>query len=365
MAQNSVRVGVIGVGGQAKGVHLDGYARCPQASIVALCDTNTDLLADRAEMYGVHKTCTDYQQLIMDRDVDAVSICTPNVVHAEIAIAALRAGKHVLCEKPIAMSYEQSREMYEVAEHSGLRHMTAFTYRFVPAMQYLGALVHRGDIGEPIQLRSRRLQDWGRRALGWRQIKSTAGTGELGDMASHRIDYGHYLIGQTTRVSGLVKTFMPVREGRDAAPEPTDVDDWTSFIVEYGNGAVGVFESTKLAFGRGSGSEGLDELEISGPDGSFLYELNRPHILRVGKPGRPYEEIPVPAQYITPVGAPEGFSAGAPLTTFRYQQSCEFISAIVEQRPCRPSFYEGMRCQAVMDAVLRSAETRHWQDVPE
>lgn len=364
MAGETVRVGVIGTGGQAKYVHLDGYARCPQASIVALCDTNTELLAQRAEELGVSKTFTDYRELLAQPDVDAVSICTPNVVHKEIAIAAVRQGKHVLCEKPIAMSYADAREMADAAERAGVRHMTAFTYRFVPAMRYLQFRVRRGDIGQPTHVRCRRFQDWGDRAIGWRQIKSMAGTGELGDMASHRIDYANALVGQAARATGLLKTFMPERITPDGGKLATDVDDWTAFIVEYESGAVGVFESTKLAFGRGTSSHGLDELEISGPDGAFLYQLGKPHQLLFARPGQIYDVVAVPDEYLTPPGAPEGFTAGDPLVTFRYAQMWEFVTAIQEGRPCVPSLLDGARCQAVMDAVVRSSEERRWVDVP-
>jgi len=364
MPGETVRVGVIGTGGQAKYVHLDGYARCPQASIVALCDTNAELLAQRAEEYGVSRTHTDYEELLARPDVDAVSICTPNVYHKEIALAAVRHGKHVLCEKPIAMGYADAREMAEEAERAGVRHMTAFTYRFVPAMRYLQFRVHRGDIGRPTQVRCRRLQDWEDRAIGWRQIRSMAGTGELGDMASHRIDYANALVGPAIRATGLLKTFMPERTTADGGKMATDVDDWTAFIVEYQSGAVGVFESTKLAFGRGTSSQGLDELEISGPEGAFLYQLGEPHRLRFARPGQTYEVVPVPEDFLRPPGAPAGFSAGDPLTTFRYAQMWEFISAIREGRACVPSLFDGARCQAIMDAVVQSSDERRWVNVP-
>lgn len=364
MATDRVRVGVIGTGGQATYVHLDGYVRCPQASVVALCDTNTDVLAQRAEAYGVSKTFADYRELLALSDVDAVSICTPNVYHKEIALAAARHGKHVLCEKPIAMSYPDARQMADEAERAGVRHMTAFTYRFVPAMRYLQDRVRRGDIGQPTQVRSRRLQDWEDRAIGWRQVKSMAGTGELGDMASHRIDYANALMGQASRATGLLKTFMPERTTADGGAMATDVDDWTSFIVEYRSGAAGVFESTKLAFGRGTSAHGLDELEIGGPKGAFLYRLGEPHQLLFARPGQIYEVAPVPDAYLAPPGAPEGFAAGDPMVTFRYAQMWEFVTAIREGRPCVPSLFDGARCQAVMDAVVRSSEERRWVDVP-
>src|SRR6185503_19036510 len=126
--------------------------------------------------------------IVQRDDVQAVIIATPNFTHAPIAKAAIAAGKHVLCEKPLAMNYPEAREIAEAAERAGIRHMTAFTYRFVPAMRYLAHLTKSGALGRPYHYRSCRLQDWGNRPLGWRQVSKLAGSGELGDMLSHRID---------------------------------------------------------------------------------------------------------------------------------------------------------------------------------
>src|SRR5205823_10904246 len=131
-----------------------------------------------------------------------------------VAIAAAEAGKHVMCEKPLALSARDAAEMYYTAQKRNVRHMTAFTYRFVPAMRYLKHLVARGDLGELYHFRAQRFQDWGNRPLGWRQIKKLAGTGELADMLSHRIDYGHHLVGEIDRLVAELRTFIPAREGK-------------------------------------------------------------------------------------------------------------------------------------------------------
>src|SRR5262249_45603697 len=156
---------------------------------------------------------TQYQDIVKRDEVQAVIIATPNFTHAPIAQAAIAAGKHVLCEKPLAMSYAEARAMVEAAERAQVRHMTAFTYRFVPAMRYLAHLSKRGDLGQPYHYRSCRLQDWGARNLGWRQVKKLAGTGELGDMLSHRIDFAHHLIGPMKRLVANTRRFVEDRQG--------------------------------------------------------------------------------------------------------------------------------------------------------
>jgi len=146
------------------------------------------------------------------------------------------------------MSGDEAEAMRRSADAAGVRHMTAFTYRFVPAMRYLRHLVGRGDLGAPVHFRAQRFQDWGDRPLGWRQRRALAGSGELGDMLSHRIDYAHLLVGPTARVAATMGRRHDTRGG-----QPSDVDDWVAVLAEFDGGASGVLESTKLATGVGEG----------------------------------------------------------------------------------------------------------------
>jgi len=143
----------------------------------------------------------------------AVVVATPTVLHAPIALAAVAAGKHLLVEKQLAMSYAEAQRMYQAAEAAGVRHMTAFTYRFVPAMRYLRHLLGQGTIGLPRHVRVSRLQDWPEVSIGWRQHRALAGSGEVGDMGAHRIDFCHDLIGPISSVTGTTRTFVPERRG--------------------------------------------------------------------------------------------------------------------------------------------------------
>jgi predicted dehydrogenase len=193
-----IRVALIGTGGIAVQNHIPGIRLHPQGEVVALCDPDRGALEAASGASGITQTYSDYRDVVGRRDVDAVVIATPNHVHAPIALAAVAAGKHVLCEKPLGMDAGETERMALAAAQAGVVHMTAFTYRFVPAIRWMHRLLREGTLGTLYHARVRRLQDWGDRALGWRQERALAGTGELGDMLAHRIDYVHYLIGAFT-----------------------------------------------------------------------------------------------------------------------------------------------------------------------
>jgi predicted dehydrogenase len=176
----SVRVGLIGTGKIALANHLPGFRLCRDTEVTALCDPNASALEDAARVSGIRATWTDPFAMLREAAVDAVVIATPNRFHCDLAVAAAQSGRHVLCEKPLALTVAEAEDMLNAAERAGVRHMTAFTYRYVPAMRYLHHLVTSGALGTPWHFRAQRFQDWGRRALGWRQRQSDAGTGETG-----------------------------------------------------------------------------------------------------------------------------------------------------------------------------------------
>ena len=183
---SNIGVAIIGSGAIALANHLPGFALCPQTRVVALCDTDPKTLEKAAAQTGIRHSYTDYREVLKRDDVNAVVIATPNFTHPQIALDAIASGKHVLCEKPLALNLADAVAMANAADKANVRHMTAFTYRFVPAMRYLGHLIDQGSLGHPYHYRSCRLQDWGTRDVGWRQVKKLAGTGELGDMLSHK-----------------------------------------------------------------------------------------------------------------------------------------------------------------------------------
>ncbi len=355
-----IGVGLIGCGGIALANHVPGIGLCKDAKITALCDADQAVLGRAVQQTGVSVATTRYEELLALDSVDAVIVATPNLFHAPIAVAAVKAGKHVLCEKPIAMSRDEASAMFEAARHAGVRHMTAFTYRFVPAMRYMAHLVSTGAIGVPYHFRAQRFQDWGTRSIGWRQVAKMAGSGELGDMLSHRIDFAHLLLGEVTEVVASLRKFIDVRDG-----QVSDLDDWVSILASFRNGATGVFESSKLVTGGGEGGRSRDLCEVNGSDGSLIYELGMPFHIRIGKKGGSgMDSAPVPREFLSLPGSNRDPYATDPLVGFRYDQDVEFIQAILEQRDCKPSFVDGVRAQAVMDAAIESDRLKQWVKIP-
>lgn len=355
----NLNLAIIGCGGITLQNHLPGLALCKNVNITALCDADAATLERARQQTGVTITSTRHEEIVKRDDVHAVIIATPNFTHAQIALDAIAHGKHVLCEKPLALTYTDAKAMADAADRAGVRHMTAFTYRFVPAMRYLTHLVKRGDLGQPYHYRSCRLQDWGTRGLGWRQVKKLAGSGELGDMLSHRIDFAHLLAGPMKRLVANTRQWHPTRGG-----QPNDLDDWVAIMAEFQNGATGVLESSKLASGRNESWRSLDSVEINGSERSFVFITGQWNQLQTGKVGGAgLETIEVPREFWTAPGSPRDPGQGDPLVTFRYDQAWEFVDAIRSQRPCNPGFHEGARAQAVMDAAVKSAEIRQWVDL--
>ena len=354
-----IGVAIIGTGQIALANHLPGLALARQAKLVALCDSDPVTLARASQQTGIKACYSNYRDALRHDGVDAVIVATPNFTHPAIVSAAIDAGKHVLCEKPLALNFADARAMLDHADAANIRHMTAFTYRFVPAMRYMKHLVDHGDIGTPVHFRAQRFQDWGTRPMGWRQVKKLAGSGEMGDMLSHRIDYAHHLIGPMESLVADMRNLIAER-----GQAVSDVDDWVSMICRLSSGATGVLESTKLATGRGEGHRGQDVVEVNGTEGSIVYSTQKPLELQVGHRGdSDLRRLDVPREFLVWENCPRDPSVGDPLATFRYDQGFEFIDAIANNRPCRPSFREGVMAQAVMDAAVQSVQTHAWVKV--
>ena len=197
------------------------------------------------------------------------------------------------------------------------------------------------------------------RPLGWRQLKQFAATGEMGDMLSHRIDYGHLLVGPIARLVAQTKLMVKERGGK-----PADVEDWVAVLADFKQGATGVMESSKLATGCGEGKDSPDRCEVTGSEGTMVYQLSKPNeILRAKKDDKGLKTEQVPREFLVFPGSPRDPGQGDPGVVFRYDQNVEFIRAIREGRACAPSFAEGVAAQAVMDAALTSNVEKRWVDV--
>jgi predicted dehydrogenase len=361
-----VRFAIVGAGAVSDYHHVPAIRLDPRATLTAVCDSSEELLGRRRTDWQADCFTTDFREACLRDDVDAVIIATPNYTHRDIALTAARAGKHVMCEKPLGLNAAQVREMYHACRNAGVVHMTAFTYRFAPSMRYLRHLLRQGNLGEPRHFRSQRFLDWPETSWGWRQYKNTAGAGDLFDMTIHRIDFAIDLLGPISQVCGAVARFAD----RDKTPEgkpcpPSEVDDWSCLIGQFAQGAVGVWEGTTLAKGYGRNGFGHEWAEINGSEASAVYRLHEPNTLLFGKTGQDLAPIPVPAEFLKPASSPRDPSQGEPATVFRYDLVWEFVSAIVERREAIPSFYDGLRAQIIADAVLESYDRRTWISIPD
>jgi predicted dehydrogenase len=247
--------------------------------------------------------------------------------------------------------------------------MVSFVYRFVPAIRYMKHLVASGALGEIRHFRAFYLQSVPEVWLGWRSDSKQAGSGTLGDIGTHLIDFAHYLIGGITSVTSLTKTFLPQRPlwGTDRLVDVT-VDDSSGFLAEFSNGATGVFEATRLAPGRGCGRDEFQSVEINGSKGSLLYYLQDPFHLQIN-PGAPYslDELfttQVPDNFMKWHDTPRRVVDDEPNVGFRYDQAFAFTQAIrgIQPEPL-PDFQDGRRSQAVVDAILKASQSRRWVEV--
>src|SRR5688572_982892 len=338
--QSPVRIAIIGAGAVSDYHHVPGIRLDNRCKLVAVCDADPGLLERRKTDWGITKTTTDAESLCADPEVDAVVIATPNFTHKPIVLAAAKHKKHMMCEKPLGLNAAEVGEMYRAARDNRVVHMTAFTYRFAPAMRYLKHLVSTGALGTPRHFRSQRFLDLPETSWGWRQYKDKAGAGDLFDMTIHRIDFAADLLGPLKSLCGATARYAPrtkTVEGKDCPP--SEVDDWSSLIAEFAGGATGVWEGTTLAKGYGFKGFGHEWAEINGSEGSAVYRLHMPNQIMLGKTGQDLAPVDVPAEFLKPADSPRDPSKGEPATIFRYDLVWEFVSAIVEGREAVPSFY--------------------------
>src|SRR5262249_53430181 len=275
------------------------------AELVAVCDAVEASAAAAAQEFGVASWGADYRAIVARPDVDVVSIATPNVFHEEISIAALQAGKHVMCEQPLGMDYAGALRMAEVARRGGRRTAVNFRYRWVPAARFLFDLVRAGEVGAVRHLYMNYLN--GARAnpetpIRWRLSRAQAGSGVLGDLGSHMIDFAHVLAGPVRRVSAHLRTFTTERPVEGGGRAAGAVDPACTLILEFASGAQGVVTCSGCAPGRGN----HQRVELYGTDGAAIYEIERwdrggDHLAVCLGPGQArltaFADVPVPREH--------------------------------------------------------------------
>ncbi|NLP26271.1 MAG: Gfo/Idh/MocA family oxidoreductase [Clostridiales bacterium] len=347
-----------------------------------ICDIVPEIAEDSKKRFGFEKSCTDWRNIVNDPEIDVVSVCTPNDSHAEISIAALKANKHVICEKPIANTIENAKAMADAAEEVKSKNiitMCAYQYRRIPAVVLAKKFIEEGSIGEILNVRATYLQSWSAdpaSPLSWRFQKEIAGAGTLGDIATHVIDLSQYLAGNISEVVSNIKTYIderPVQEGgvdllgtvkidSDAKKAPVDVDDEASFLVKFESGAVGSIEATRNAWGRNN----FITIEVHGTEGSLFFNYERLNELQVCFAKDPDDRRGFKTIYTGPAHFYGEVTWNIPGMNIGYGELktieiYEFVKSIIEGRQPSTSFDVAYQISKVCDAVVRSFESGRWE----
>jgi len=341
----------------------------------AICDFNADKAKAFAAKWGFESVETDYKKLVTRKDIDLIDICLPNNLHAEVAIAAAKAGKMILCEKPLARTGQEAEPMVKAVEKAGVPNFVSFNYRRIPAVSLAKKLIDEGRLGKIFHYRAKFLQDWtiskdvpqGGDAL-WRLDVKAAGSGVTGDLLAHCIDTALWLNGRIEKVTAMTETFVKERKHQlTGKMEKVGIDDACAFLARFANGSLATFESTRYARGH----KALYTFEINGEKASIAWDLHDSHRLSwfdhgdEGKlrgwrsihvtdhgGGHPYmDKWWVPGLHI-------GFEHSF------VHQLADFLDGVAKGKPASPTFREALETQYVCDAVLKSAKTGTWIRVP-
>src|SRR5262245_30538805 len=380
---NTIGVGLVGYKFMGR-AHSNAYRQVgvffPDVALkpemTAVCGRDAAAVQQFAQQFGWRSAETDWKKLVARQDIGLVDVSTPGDTHAAIAIGAAEQGKHVFCEKPLANTLAEAKQMHAAVQKAGVVGMVNFNYRRVPAVQLAKQLIDDGRIGQIYHWRAVYLQDWimdPNFPLVWRLQKDAAGGGALGDLGAHIVDLARMLVGEVVSVSGLTETFIKRRPveaattgglgaiGGKELGEVT-VDDAALFLARFKNGAVGSFEATRFAKGRAH----YNSFEINGSKGSIVFDLHRMNELNVFFDGDPPEVCGFRNVLVTDGGAHKYLGAWWPAGhiigwehTFTHGVY-DLLNGIAAGTSPAPTFEDGVRCQAILDAVEQSAGSGAW-----
>ncbi|MCX5512753.1 dehydrogenase [Kaistia algarum] len=383
-----LNVAMIGGGFMGK-AHAMAYAAMPMffwpAPAVPVRKVVVEVSAEGAaqarDRYGFEEASTDWRAVVARRDIDVVDICTPNDSHAEIAIAAAAAGKHIISEKPLARTGAEAKTMLEAVTAAKVVHMVAFNYRRTPAVALARKYIDEGRIGTILNFRGTYLQDWSadpNSPLSWRFQKAVAGSGAVGDIGTHVIDLARYLVGEVASVNALTRTWVasrPKQSGgvdklgvgggdKNAERGAVDVDDEMMTMIKFEGGAIGSIEATRNAFGRNN----FITLEIHGTKGSIFFNYERRDELQVMFADDPGDARGFRTVYSGPAHPYGPALWPIPALGIGYGETkiieChDFFQAIVDGTQPSPNFEDGYKIALIADAILKSGETGLWTDI--
>lgn len=331
-----------------------------------VCGRDPETTASAADRMGFAESSTDWREVVERPEIDIVDICAPGDRHAEIAMAAARAGKVVFCEKPLANTLAEAESMLAAVERAGVLHMLCHNYRRAPAVALAKRMIEAGEIGEIRHYRGVYLQDWivdPSFPRVWRLEKAKAGSGALGDIASHSLDLARYLVGEIDEVSGLLETFVDERPLEDGSGRgPVDVDDAALTLLRFSGGAIGSVEASRFCPGR----KNHNRFEINGSRGSLAFDLERMNELEVYReegPDSGFRTVLATDETHPYVEAwwPPGHLLGYE-HTFTHTV-LDLLRGIESGTLPSPNFGDGVANQRVLEAIERSSRTRQWEKI--
>jgi len=373
-----LNVGLLGCGFMGR-THSNAYRKVcnffkpPYRPVLrAICDVNADKAKAFAETWGYESVETDFKKLIQRDDIELIDICTPNNTHRELALAAAKAGKMIICEKPLAMNTAEGAEMVAAVEKAKVPNLVSFNYRRVPAVTLAKKLIDEGRLGRIFHYRSVFLQDWtispnlpqGGDAL-WRLDAKVAGSGVTGDLLAHCIDTAIWLNGGISKVTAMSETFIKERKHNLTGKiEKVGIDDACAFLARFENGSLATFESTRYARGH----KALYTFEINGEKASIAWDLHDLHRLSYFDHGddsivRGWRSI-----HVTDSDMPYMDKWWVPGLQIGYEhtfvhQVADFLDGVAKGQPAAPTFRDALETQKICDAVLESARTGKWVEI--
>ena len=378
MAKKPLNIGMVGYGFMGR-AHSNAYRRVGnffdldyQPVLKAACGRNRKAVKAFADQWGYESIETDWKELVKRDDIDAIDICVPNDLHADIAVAAAKAGKMVLCEKPIARTTREGERMVRAVERAGVASLVWYNYRWIPAVTLIKQVVDSGRLGKIFHYRANFLQDWTISpdvpqggAGTWRLDVEAAGSGVTGDLLAHCIDTAMWINGPIRDLSAMTETFVKKRKDAGTGKmKDVGIDDAAAVMAHFRNGSLGLFESTRYARGH----KALYTLEINGEHGSFmwdLHDLNRVAWFDHSVEGqlRGWTSI-----LVTDGEHPYLGKWWVPGLTIGYEHSfvhavADFLEGLQTGKPASPTFAEALATTRVCDAIIKSGKTGRWLDV--
>ena len=378
MAKKPLRIGIVGYGFMGR-THSNAYAKVGhffdlghEVIMQAACARNEEKLQSFASQWGWQTIETDWRKLVERDDIDVIDICTPNDSHAEIAIAAAKNGKGILCEKPLGLNGPQAEKMLAAVQKAKVPNMVWYNYRRCPAVTLAKPLIDEGKLGKIFHYRANFLQDWtinadlpqGGAGL-WRLDAKVAGSGVTGDLLAHCIDTAMWLNGGVKDVTAMTETFIKERKHvATGKVQKVTIDDASAFLCHFNNGSLGLFESTRYARGH----KALYTLEINGENMSLKWDLHDLHRLQIFDYKDAGKERGWKSVHVSDGDQPYMKHWWVPGLQIGYEHSfvhqvADFVQGLDTGKLAGPTFKDGLATDYVTDAVLKSAKTKRWEKV--